>query len=351
MPRPATGKQMRSMLLLLALSPLNFVFSNTLSARSVTEETATKKCLYISSYHRGYEWSDGIEAGIRETLKGHCELRQIDMDTKRNKSPEFIFAATNKAIKAIEDWKPDIVLTSDDNAAKHIIAPHYKDDDIPFVFSGVNWTVQEYGFPYSNVTGIVEVSPYRSMLKETTVLAGNDGINARRALYIGAESFTEKKNFARIKEEAEALNIHIEPKLVPHFLHWKDALALSGAYDFVVIGSNAGIDAWDEQKAIEAAMSLTTRITVTSHEWMMPVSTLGFTTIPSEQGVWSATAAIQILQGVSPADIPLVTNKKWDFWANEQLLDLVDVKIRRSLMHRAKRVKPINDIEAASRSE
>ncbi|MFM1892820.1 MAG: hypothetical protein RLZ44_1897, partial [Pseudomonadota bacterium] len=41
------------------------------------------RCLYISSYHQGYAWSDGVERGLRQGLEGQCELRQFDMDTKR----------------------------------------------------------------------------------------------------------------------------------------------------------------------------------------------------------------------------------------------------------------------------
>ncbi|MEE8303670.1 MAG: hypothetical protein V3S24_14685, partial [Candidatus Tectomicrobia bacterium] len=26
------------------------------------------KCLFISSYHRGYAWSDGVERGVRSVL-------------------------------------------------------------------------------------------------------------------------------------------------------------------------------------------------------------------------------------------------------------------------------------------
>ena len=34
-------------------------------------------CLYVSSYHKGYAWSDGVENGLRQTIDGHCELVQF----------------------------------------------------------------------------------------------------------------------------------------------------------------------------------------------------------------------------------------------------------------------------------
>ncbi|WP_089722103.1 hypothetical protein [Candidatus Entotheonella palauensis] len=48
------------------------------------------KGLFISSYHQGYNWSDGVERGVRATLGNQCELRQFDMDTKRYKAPSDI---------------------------------------------------------------------------------------------------------------------------------------------------------------------------------------------------------------------------------------------------------------------
>ncbi len=327
------SSRVRSALFLLVL-----VMPNTLmSSEAVNPQPdLLKKCLYVSSYHKGYAWSDAIENSIRENLTGKCELRQIDMDTKRNKSPEHIFGVLNHIIKTINDWQPDIVITSDDNAAKHLITPHYKDDKIPFVFCGINWTVDEYGFPFSNVTGIVEVAPVKTMLEEAFDLSGQ----GRKALYIGASTLSEKKNFERIKIDANHLNIEIEAIHTSHFSQWKNALKKSSEYDFVVMGSNAGIDGWDEIQAIETALELSTKISVTNHEWMMPYSAFGFTKVASEQGDWAAKVALRILNGTSPGEVPLASNKKWDLWVNESLLESIGVRPSRGLMRKAKKMHP-----------
>jgi hypothetical protein len=86
------------------------------------------------------------------------------MDTKRNKSVAFKQSAAIAVKREIETWQPDVVIVSDDNAAKYVVEQYYRDANTPFVFSGVNWTVKEYGFPYSNVTGIIEVAPLEAML-------------------------------------------------------------------------------------------------------------------------------------------------------------------------------------------
>jgi hypothetical protein len=71
------------------------------------------------------------------------------MDTKRNKKEEEKRRAALKAKELIESWKPGVVITADDNAAKYLLQPYFRDHKIPFVFCGVNWNVDEYGFPYS----------------------------------------------------------------------------------------------------------------------------------------------------------------------------------------------------------
>src|SRR2546425_1243833 len=114
------------------------------------------KCLFVSSYHQGYEWSDGVERGVRSVLEGRCELKQFNMDAKRLKDPKDLEQKALEAKALIAAWQPDIVLTADDEAAKYLIMKFYKDHIIPFVFCGINWTVEEYGFPYRNATGMVE---------------------------------------------------------------------------------------------------------------------------------------------------------------------------------------------------
>ena len=80
-------------------------------------------CVYISSYHRGYSWSDGVERGLRSTLAGHCAIEQFDMDTKRHKSIAEIQASAAKAFALIEHLEADIVITSDGD--RRFILPNH----------------------------------------------------------------------------------------------------------------------------------------------------------------------------------------------------------------------------------
>jgi ABC-type uncharacterized transport system substrate-binding protein len=293
---------------------------------------AQPKCLFVSSYHQGYAWSDGVERGLRSTLDGHCELRQFDMDTKRKKSIEDKQAAAMEARQLIDTWRPDVVITADDNAAKYLIQPFFRDADTPFVFCGINWTAKEYGFPYSNATGMIEVAPVQAMVEEAQALVPN----ARRTLYIGANTATEKKNADRLRRATERLGLVFEQRLASSLAEWIDAYSAGQDYDFIIIGSNAGINDWDNKAVREAILPLTRRLTVTSHTWMMPVSMLGMTKVPEEQGEWAGQVALQILAGAKPHEFPIVANRKWDLYLNQVLLNAGRLSLPAKLQSKGK---------------
>ena len=300
-----------------------------------TASSGASKCLYVSSYHRGYAWSDALEQGLRDVLTGHCEIRQIDMDTKRNKSVEFKQAAAVQVKQEIESWEPDVVIVSDDNAAKYVVEQYYRDAEIPFVFSGVNWTVKEYGFPYSNVTGIIEVAPLEAMLTHAIKYSGG----SKKAIYLGADTLTEKKNLDRVARASQKLGIELEGILVSNASEWKARYkAAQEQVDFIVMGSYSGISDWDATEISEFAVEHAEKLIVTNHDWMMPFSTIGFTKIPQEHGEWAAQTAIEILNGTAPADIPIVANRDWDLWINTSHLESTQITLPRKFVRKAKKV-------------
>ena len=88
------------------------------------------KCVYISSYHQGFSWSDGIEKSIKKVLKNKCEIFQFNMDTKRNKTESFKKSQAILAKNFINKINPNIVITSDDNAAKYLVSKYYKNSKL-----------------------------------------------------------------------------------------------------------------------------------------------------------------------------------------------------------------------------
>ncbi|MDJ0896697.1 MAG: hypothetical protein QNJ92_16245 [Alphaproteobacteria bacterium] len=295
---------------------------------------ADKKCLFVSSYHQGYAWSDGVERGLRSVLEGECEIRQFDMDTKRRKSTPEKKQAALEAKALIESWQPDIVIAADDNAAKYLIQPYYRNHTLPFVFCGVNWTADEYGFPYSNVTGMIEVAPIGPMLERAKQVRPN----IKRAFYLGADTLTEQKNLSRFQDAAAARGFELHHALTGSLDGWLDGFAAAQSYDLLIMGSRAGITDWDDERARAYVSQNARTLSVTNHGWMMPITMIGVTKVPEEQGEWAAKTALRILGGMAPSDIPIVPNSQRDIWINHDLLAAADLEVPVGLMRKGKKV-------------
>lgn len=283
----------------------------------------TARCLYISSYYTGHAWSDGVEHGLLKELEGHCEITTFNMGTKRNKDEASIKKAALEARALIEKIQPDVVIASDDNASKYLIVPYYKDADIPFVFCGVNWSVEQYGFPFTNVTGMIEVAAIEPMLKKASAITGK----IRKAYYIGADTLSEQKNTDRFVSIGEKNNINVIVKLVSTTSEWLDAYREAQKTDLVIIGDNASISNWNKDAVLEAIRPVTKTLSVTNHGWMMPYAMFGLTKIPEEHGEWAGKMAREILNGVRPIDIPIIPNRNFDTIVNNSLLSISKIKL------------------------
>lgn len=125
---------------------------------SVQSVFAAGKVLVVQSYHAGYSWVDDIDKGVAKALDGSgIEVKTFYMDTKRKTSEDWKVESGKLAMKEIETFKPDVVITADDNAQKYFAAALAGKEGAPqVIFCGVNAEPSDYGFPAANVTGIIE---------------------------------------------------------------------------------------------------------------------------------------------------------------------------------------------------
>ncbi len=306
----------------------------TTQASAAKEKYAGKKILYIDSYHEGYEWSDGITTGIRDTLKGTgVDLRVVRMDTKRNPTEDFKLAAAAKVRDEITAYKPDVVLSSDDNAFKYVIQQYYKDAKLPVVFCGLNWDASGYGAPYSNTTGMVEVSLTAQILGNLQPFA-----KGTRLGYLSADTETEHKNLIYY-EKLFGLKFE-KTYFVKDMASWKTAFAaLQKEADLVIFENNAGIADWDDKVAEDFARANIAVPVGTTNAWTMKESVLGITKVPNEQGEWSAKAALRILDGTPPSSIPLVKNEKGTLIINLGLAEKLGIVFPPNILKNAQVVQ------------
>ena len=131
-----------------------------------TSEAASNKILVVMSYEEDNPWCMQIKEGIDSVLTGGSEVKYFYMNTKKN-----INGGVRKAEEAHEIYKqfqPDGVIAADDNAQSMFVLPYLKDKvKTPVMFCAVNAEPEEYGYPSSNVSGILE----RDFIKESIAFA------------------------------------------------------------------------------------------------------------------------------------------------------------------------------------
>jgi len=291
------------------------------ASNAVSKSYSGKKVLYIDSYHQGYAWSDGIAKGVQNKLKGTgVQLKMIYLDTKRNTAEDFKKAAAVKAQAEIKNFKPDVVIAADDNASKYLIKAYYKDAELPFVFCGVNWDAKVYGYPYKNVTGMVEVTPIPILIEQLELYAKGNRIG-----FIGPDILTARKEAENYRK---VFGIELIEYFAKDYQDWKKGfLKLQNDADMLIVDSDGGL--YDDHKAdYEDFVLKNSRIpSGTCYDFMAPLSLIGVVKVAEEQGFWAADATLQILDGASPANIPITTNKRAKLFINKKIGDAMGIDL------------------------
>lgn len=302
---------------LLCVSREGFTEATDSPAKKHTDLKAgfsNKKILWVSSYHQGYEANDAIEAGIRSQLKGtSIELRTFFMDTKRKNTLLHGQVAAKKALEIIERFRPDIIIASDDNAQKYLVVPYLKEKSVPIVFCGVNWDIKHYGYPASNITGMVEVDLTQQMYDLMKSYATGDkigflsgNVDAERTM---VQIYNNRFFHGRLK-----------PYLVESMAQFKQAfLQALREVNMLYIYNYTGIKDWDPNEA-ELFLSRHTRIPTGSHnDFMAPFVTFVAAKSLMEHGRYAAKTALRILSGVAPDQIAVTENKEVELYVNMRM--------------------------------
>ncbi|MCB2181708.1 MAG: hypothetical protein KQH63_06775 [Desulfobulbaceae bacterium] len=140
---------------------------------SWASEKKSWKLFILHSYEKnhicGQPQHEGVLAGLEEkgfSVGKNVTLKTYYMDTKsKNNTPALIAEQAEKALALIRQFKPDVLVTLDDNAFR-TVALNLVDTPVQIVFSGMNNQPEEYNKiknfmtswekPEHNVTGVYE---------------------------------------------------------------------------------------------------------------------------------------------------------------------------------------------------
>ncbi|OPJ57568.1 ABC transporter substrate binding protein [Clostridium chromiireducens] len=127
---------------------------------SVKSNELNKNILILNSYSSGYDWTDGQNQGIVDTLDSKDNIiKYVEyMDWKRYNSKESLNNFYEYCKNKYSNKKIDLIITTDD-AALNFAIKYRKDlfSDAPLVFGGVNKdSADSILKDISNVTGVYE---------------------------------------------------------------------------------------------------------------------------------------------------------------------------------------------------
>ena len=111
-----------------------------------------------------------------------------------------------------------------------------------------------------------------------------------------------------------------EVYLVRTFDEWKSSFrAAQKEVDMLVLLGVAAVEDWSDEEAARFAQEQTRIPTGTDFGWLMHISMFGVGKSPAEQGEWAAKAALKILDGASPSQIPLTYNTRGELFFNKTI--------------------------------
>ncbi|MDJ0783728.1 MAG: ABC transporter substrate binding protein [Desulfosarcinaceae bacterium] len=156
--------------------------------------------LVVMSYGVEHEWCRAIRRAIEERLGEAYELHFIYLNSRAQ--PHQI---TKKAASAYDRYltlKPHGVIAVDDNAQSFFVVPYLRNQtETPVIFCGVNGAPEAYGYPCSNVTGVLE----RYHIKETLALLHQLVPGIQRVAFIGLDAPTGRLMLDQARDEAPGL--------------------------------------------------------------------------------------------------------------------------------------------------
>jgi ABC-type uncharacterized transport system substrate-binding protein len=202
---------------------------------------ATHRILIVHSYSEEFSWTRDLHEGIIDGLAQEglnrdrdYELQTFYMDTRINfTSPQQIEEQAAEALKALQDFAPDVLFVTDDIALEHVAVRHVEenpDDPVPTVFVGINIDPTVYSpinsleAPGGTITGALERIPYseafataKRLFPDATrvVILGDAGTatQAARAALMSGDRSADPGTF-------EVLDF----LLLEEFEQWKDSV-------------------------------------------------------------------------------------------------------------------------------
>jgi ABC-type uncharacterized transport system substrate-binding protein len=288
------------------------------------EESTSCKVLVVMTYHEDFFWNQDIKEGIESVLADTCELKYVYLDILKN--PDGVESKVQEAYALYQEWQPDGVITADDEPQLRFVVPYLKDKvETPVMFCGVNAEPEKYGFPASNVSGILQ----RPHVRETITFVRQLDPSVQTVGVISLDIEAGQALSQQIQQEKETYPVQVfETKyvskldeaigVVEELKTQCDALFMGPLGNLLDADGNKLTDE-DVYPALAQAFG---KITFTIWAQIVPHGVLcAITDRGHEQGSVAAEMLLKAMQGTPVSELPITQNKR-----GKQILNVTVMK-------------------------
>jgi ABC-type uncharacterized transport system substrate-binding protein len=276
-------------------------------------DAAQYKVLVVMSYEEDFPWCKEIKEGIDSILGYTSNIKYFYMDTKKN----FVGGdqKAKEAYALYKEFQPDGVITADDNAQSMFVIPYLRDKmKTPVMFCGVNAVPEKYGYPASNVSGILE----RPHFGESIAFAQQLVPSIRTFGFIIKEDPTGQAHLSQIQRESDTYSAELTqfkmPKTVKELRTMTEELKES---DTLFVAAMAGVldeagKPLSEKDAVKIALkTYGNKPTIGAEDYIVKYGALcTVARVGEEQGSTSAQMLLKAMQGTPVSEIPITQNHK-----------------------------------------
>ncbi len=298
----------------------NVQAQNSIHISQSQEEMHRHKILLVHSYHRSYPWVDTITHGVHMALEGqNIQLEAFYMDTKRYTTEAWKRQSGNTAKDIVAQWQPHVIVAADDNAQRYFAQDYANQSWPPIVFCGVNAALSAYGYPASNITGILERPHFEENLRMVSQLLPQ----ANRVAIITDDSPTSAGAIEHIKDTPAPWCIALCEQPVT-FQQWKSAVEKAqNQADVIAVYMYHTI----KRSGSEVSVEPTEVMAWTVQNSRLPIigffdfavddgALCGYMESGMEHGLEAGRMVGKILAGQRPSEIPVITALKGQAMVN-----------------------------------
>ncbi|MCG8550519.1 MAG: hypothetical protein MI799_08985 [Desulfobacterales bacterium] len=306
------------------------------------------KVLVVMSYEPDYQFTKKIRQGIDSVLSDTCLVKYFYMRTKNDPTdgPQKAKAAFNLYKK----FRPDGVIAADDDAQSMFVLPYLKDKvKTPVMFCGVNEHPEKYGYPATNVSGILE----RISISQSLAFAKQLIPSIRTFGYMSYDSPTGRSILDSFQHKAHTFPINLTAARFPKTLSESTAMAkeLNSLCDVLFIATMEGIKDHNgiplpDNQILPVLINTFAKPVIGDHKFAIQQGMLcGMTQYTEEQGFTAARMLLKAMQGTPVSEIPITQNQMRKTIINVPVMKAFGIKPKPILLRNTELIRgPVSSL-------